>query len=1472
MPNFNTLRYVNGYYKPGGAAAAAVVELESTNNTVDAYIVKYSSDGEPVWAARIGTGSSGDAGYSVVTDSSGNVYVTGLMTGKAYIYNANGTLFSTVFPNAGNSDAFLVKYSSSGVAQWAGRVASAQSETGWSVAVDTTGNVFLTGVGGSGVVVTAFNADGTAFGTTLANAGGTDIFIIEYNTNGAVQWMARIASTGNDIGYAVATDSSGNVYVTGQGGVGVTVTVFNASGSTFGTLANAGSTDAFLVKYNGSGTVQWAARVASTGVDIGFALATDSSGNVFLTGQGGSATVTAFNADGTAFGTTLANTGSGDAFVVEYNTNGVVQWVAKVASTAVDIGYGIATDTSGDVYVVGQGGINVTVSAFSSNGVAFGTTLASIGQQDIFLVKYNSSGIVQWVTRLGTTGTDIGYSVATDSSNNVYITGQSGAGATTTVYNSNGTIFGTLTNTTPTSTDAFLVKYNSSGTAQWARRLGSIYADVGRGVAVDSTGSIVTTGTYSGARYAIYGQTLGLFSSQSNTAYVVKYNTNGAPQWVAQIATSTGLVTGFGTAVDASGNIYVVGNGGTNGTVTPFNSDGTAFGTTLPNSGGNDVFVVKYNSSGFVQWAARITSTTGNEIAYSVAVDTGGNIIVTGQGGAGATISAFNSDGTAFGTTLPNSGNADVFVVKYNTSGFVQWVARIASTQSDTGFRIATDTSDSIYVTGSGGTGVTVTAFSSNGVAFGTTLPNSGSTDAFLVKYNSSGTVQWVARIASTAADAGRGIATDSSGSVYVAGITGTAITTAFNSDGTAFGTTLPAFVSGNCFLVKYNSNGFVQWIARVGGGSAFAVCTDTSGNVFFAGTTGATATIYNRNDVLFETLNTIGAADAWLVKYNTNGFPQWVVQIGSSANEVTGNVATDSAGNVYFSGSFGTGTSLALPRFTIYDATSTVFATAYGSFGLVKYDPDGIPKWFQSLNDAGTANDVAVTTIGDAYITGFGGAAMRVLNSDFTPYKVLNSVGGGQDAFIVKQSQSGVPQWAATLSSTGSDTGFGVATDTGNNIIVCGQGGAGVVTTVYNADGTAFGTTIPVAGAQSEAILAKYNSSGSVQWVARVSSTQIDIGNSVATDSSGNIYVTGQGGAGAVITAFNSDGTAFGTTLANAGGNDAFIIKYNPSGVVQWVARIASTGNDIGFAIATDSAGNVVVAGQGGNAVVTAFSSNGVAFGTTLANDGAGDAFLVEYDTNGIVQWVARVGSTQADIGFGLAVDGTSGQIYITGQSGTGVTVTAYNANTTAFGTTLASAGSTDVFLIAYNTSGAVQWVARMGSAAADTGRAVTTDSSGNVYVAGFYGGTFTAFSSNGVAFGTTLTSTGSVEAFLVKYSSSGIVQWVAQMVGTGTDIGFAVRTDSAGDVYVSGQATTVLVAYNSNGTFFGSGGLQSSLTGGGIYSFVVKYSSSGSVQWVSAAYGGGTATIRGLAIDSANSLYTTGLFTSSTFVPSTT
>jgi hypothetical protein len=211
-----------------------------------------------------------------------------------------------------------------------------------------------------------------------------------------------------------ATDSSGNIYVIGD-----------TSGALDGN-SHIGGYDIFVFKYDSSGNKIWSRQLGTNNYDFAQGVATDSSGNVYVTGYTGG------EMDGT-------KAGDYDLFLVKYNSSGTKQWTKQLGTSSEDKAYGVATDSSGNVYVAGK-----------TTGGLDGNTNA--GNSDLFLVKYNSSGTKQWTQQLGTSSADSASGVATDSSANVYVTGQTAGGL-------DG-------NTNAGSEDLFLVKYNSSGTKQ----------------------------------------------------------------------------------------------------------------------------------------------------------------------------------------------------------------------------------------------------------------------------------------------------------------------------------------------------------------------------------------------------------------------------------------------------------------------------------------------------------------------------------------------------------------------------------------------------------------------------------------------------------------------------------------------------------------------------------------------------------------------------------------------------------------------------------------------------------------------------------------------------------------------------------------------------------------------------------------------------------------------------------------------
>jgi archaellin len=461
----------------------------------------------------------------------------------------------------------------------------------------------------SGGVITESGSSGMISFTTPASL---HVFLF-----GEALWAKGPTGTGDDYGWCVAVDSSDNVYVAGM----------HASGLDFGdgvTIPDEGNYGVFIVKYNSADTALWAKGPTGTGMDSGEHVAVDSSGNVYVAG---------YHASGLDFGdgvTIPDEGGSQGVFVVKYNSAGTALWAKGPTGSGGDFGYGVAVDASGNVYVTGG----------HESGLDFGdgVSVADEGNFGVFVVKYNSAGTAQWAKGPTGTGTDTGYGVAVDSSDNVYVTGSHGNGLDfgngVTIPDEGGTY------------GVFVVKYNSAGTAQWAKGPTGTGTDQGLGVAVDSSGNVYVAGLHSsgldfgnGVTIPDEGGTYGVF--------VVKYNSAGTAQW-AKGPTGTGTDAGCDVAVDSSGNVYVTG----------YHVSGLDFGNdvTVADEGSDGVFVVKYNNAGTAQWAKGPTG-NGYDVGYCVAVDNDGEVYVTG----------YHASGLDFGNgvTVADETSSGVFVVKY---------------------------------------------------------------------------------------------------------------------------------------------------------------------------------------------------------------------------------------------------------------------------------------------------------------------------------------------------------------------------------------------------------------------------------------------------------------------------------------------------------------------------------------------------------------------------------------------------------------------------------------------------------------------------------------------------------------------------------------------------------------------------------------------------------------------------------------
>ena len=277
------------------------------------FAAKLNSSGSLTWNTFLG-GSGTDNGYAIAVDGSGNVNVAG---------DSTATWGATVVrAYTAGTDGFVAKLNSSGTKTWGTFLGGSGTDSARAIAVDSSGNIYVAGYSTAtwGTPVQAFSS-------------GTDAFAAEVNSSGSLTWNTFLGGAGTDQAYAIDLDSSNNVYVAGD------------STATWGTPVRAYSsgTEAFVAKLNNSGTLLWNTFLGGSGADDGYAIAVDSSGNVYVAGDSA----------GTWGSPVLAYSGGTDAYIAKLNSSGSLIWNGFLGGSGSDVGLGLAIDASNNAYVAG---------------------------------------------------------------------------------------------------------------------------------------------------------------------------------------------------------------------------------------------------------------------------------------------------------------------------------------------------------------------------------------------------------------------------------------------------------------------------------------------------------------------------------------------------------------------------------------------------------------------------------------------------------------------------------------------------------------------------------------------------------------------------------------------------------------------------------------------------------------------------------------------------------------------------------------------------------------------------------------------------------------------------------------------------------------------------------------------------------------------------------------------------------------
>lgn len=428
-----------------------------------------------------------------------------------------------------------------------------------------------------------------------------------------------------------------------------------------------------------------------SGNNIPQAVATDSSGSVYITGY----SYAAWNGP-SGQSPKHAYTGNEDIFVLKLDSNGTYQWHTFYGSTDHDEATGIALDESGNVYVTGYSDKTWNgIDDVCTPGISPCPLKAYSGGNEIFVLKLNSLGAYQWHTFYGSSNPDQSYAIAVDSAKNVYV-----AGSSSLTWNGPGACSTQGTSPCPlnaynASEDIFVLKLNTSGAYQWHTFFGSSNLDQAQGIALDSSSNVYVTGhsilTWTGPGGSCTTGTPpcplnGHSGGDKQDVFVLKLNTSGAFQWHTFYG-STNYDLAYGIAVSSAGYAYITGN-----SYASWNRGATA--PSHAHSGGIDVFVLKLSSEGLASWHTFYGS-AGDDFATGIAADSNGNAYVSGYG-----TLTWNGSGDTTPWNAHSGGGEDMFFLAVNAGGSYMSHAFFGSIEDDEAYGIAVDSVKKVYLAG----------------------------------------------------------------------------------------------------------------------------------------------------------------------------------------------------------------------------------------------------------------------------------------------------------------------------------------------------------------------------------------------------------------------------------------------------------------------------------------------------------------------------------------------------------------------------------------------------------------------------------------------------------------------------------------------------------------------------------------------------------------------------------------------------
>jgi len=446
-------------------------------------------------------GAGSDQAKAVAVDAAGNAYVAGL-TGSNDFPTTTGAYHASM---GGFEDAFVAKLNPAGSALlYSTYLGGSGADEGYGIAVDASGNAYLTGFTGSSDFPTTAGAPSASLG------GFEDAFVAKLNPAGSgLVYSTLLGGTDIDMGNGIAVDTAGNAYVTGD----TRSSDFPATAGAYSTSFSDGFDDAFVAKLNMAGTsVVYATYLGGSFSDDGFGVAVDAAGSAYVTGFTASSDFPA-----TPGAVDTSQNGRNDAFVTKLSADGSdLAYSTFLGGSSKDDGGRVAVDSAGGAYVTGGS----SSTNFPSTAGAFDTT--QNGKSDAFVAKLSPAGSgLAYSTFLGGTADDRGSGVAVQAGGDVYVTGSTASSGFPATGDADDISLGGTQ-------DAFVTRVHAGGAdLAYSTYLGGSGSDSGNAIALSSGGTAYVTGSTTSADFPTTAGASDTSFGGAGDAFVAKLNTGG---------------------------------------------------------------------------------------------------------------------------------------------------------------------------------------------------------------------------------------------------------------------------------------------------------------------------------------------------------------------------------------------------------------------------------------------------------------------------------------------------------------------------------------------------------------------------------------------------------------------------------------------------------------------------------------------------------------------------------------------------------------------------------------------------------------------------------------------------------------------------------------------------------------------------------------------------------------------------------